>query len=241
VPEVQGHFAMPQASVAPDSMDEETFPATVRIERKRNPSADGGDELMQAFLRGAGLSSDVIASGVSKEFMETLGKLLAVAMQGTVELIASRALVKRELRADMTLIAAGKNNPLKFLPDGQTVLLQMLRERMPGFMAPVEAMQDAYEDLRAHQIGVVAGMRAAMSDLLERFDPRGLEAKAKGSPLLQFVLPASRKASMWDRYTELFESIALAARDDLETLFGKTFVAAYEAETERFRKGMRDE
>jgi predicted component of type VI protein secretion system len=36
---------------------------------------------------------------------------------------------------------------------------------MPGFMTPAEAMEDAFQDLRAHQLGVVAGMKAAMDAL----------------------------------------------------------------------------
>ena len=40
-----------------------------------------------------------------------------------------------------------------------------------GFMAAAPAMRDAYDDLRAHQFGFLAGMRAALEGVLERFDP----------------------------------------------------------------------
>lgn len=206
-----------------------------------NTKSVDSHELMQAFLRGAGTPPDTISSEVSPEFMEIIGKLLATSIQGTVELIASRALVKREVRADMTMIVAKKNNPLKFLPDGQAVLMQMLRENIPGFMEPVEAMQDAYEDLRAHQIGVVAGMRAAMAEVLERFNPELLEKRLKDHSFIDSVLPANRKAKMWDLYTELFEENRLKSQDDFQAIFGKSFVAAYEAEIERFKNGRQDD
>ena len=38
-------------------------------------------------------------------------------------------------------------------------------------------MRDAFDDLRAHQLGVMAGMRAALEGVLQRFDPAQLEGK----------------------------------------------------------------
>lgn len=223
-----------EPAVSPAILGEDPEPAT-------NAGSVDRHELMQAFLRGAGIPPNTIFSRATPEFMEIIGELLAASLQGTVELIASRALVKREVRADMTMIVAQKNNPLKFLPDGQTVLMQMLREKIPGFMEPVEAIQDAYEDLRAHQIGVVAGMRAAMAEVLERFNPELLEQRMKDHSFIDSVLPANRKAKMWDQYTELFQQIRLKAQDDFQVLFGKAFVAAYEVEIERFKKGRQDD
>ena len=205
------------------------------------PQPADNQKLIEAFCRGVGISPNEIEHGMTPEFMEMIGELLSAAVQGTVELMASRALVKREVNADLTMIVVKNNNPLKFLPDGQTVLMQMLRKKLPGFMAPVEAMNDAYEDLRAHQIGVVAGMRAAMDEVLKRFNPKLLENRLKQRSFLDSVLPANRKAKMWDLYTELFEEIYIEAQDDFHTIFGKAFVNAYESEIERFKQGAQDD
>jgi len=192
--------------------------------------------LAEAFLRGANLPLDTMPSGITLEWMETLGRMMATATDGTVELIASRALVKREVKADLTMIVVRNNNPLKFLPDGQSALIQMLGRKIPGFMEPIEAMQDAYIDLRAHQIGVVAGMRAALDEVLHRFDPEMLEKKLKTRTLLDSLVAANRKAKMWDLYGELFKDIYIEAQDDFQTLFGKAFLTAYEGEIARFRQ-----
>jgi len=37
-----------------------------------------------------------------------------------------------------------------------------------GFMPAAPAMRDAYDDLRAHQFGFIAGMRAALEGVLAR-------------------------------------------------------------------------
>jgi len=190
--------------------------------------------LLQAFLHGAGLPPDTIAS-MTPELMEKVGKLLATVTQGTVELIASRALVKREVKADVTMIVPKNNNPLKFLPDGQSALIQMFGKPIPGFMGPVEAMQDAYEDMRAHQIGVVAGMRAAMNDVLNCFNPEQLTTKLQNRTMIDAVLPVNRKAKLWDLYVDLFREVHARAQDDFQTLFGKAFLVEYQAEIERFK------
>lgn len=203
-------------------------------------TADGQDVLqasLQAFLNGAGIPTVNISSGLTPELMEMIGKLLATAIQGTVDLNALRALVKREAHAEVTMVVVRNNNPLKFFPDCQTILTQMLRKKMPGFMGPVEAMHDAYEDLRAHQRGVVAGTRASMAEVLARLDPDNFDQESKDRSFFDAVLPARRKAEMWDRYTELFRNVHLETQDDFQTLFGKAFLAAYEVEIECVKNG----
>jgi FHA domain-containing protein len=192
--------------------------------------------LVRAFLSGANLPPDTISSGVTPEWMEMMGRFVATTTQGTIDLISSRAMVKREVKADLTMIVARKNNPLKFLPNGESALIQMFGRKIPGFMDPIESLQDAYLDLRAHQIGVVAGMRAALDEIFKRFDPELLEQKLKSPMFLDNFLTANRKAKMWDMYAELFSDLQIAAQDDFHTLFGKAFLAAYEHEIERFTK-----
>lgn len=201
-------------------------------------TATANDEaLLQAFLNGAGIPTVNISSGLTPELMEMIGKLLATAIQGIVDLNSLRALVKREAHAEVTMVVVRNNNPLKFFPDCQTILTQMLRKKMPGFMGPLEAMHDAYDDLRAHQLGVVAGTRAAMAETLARLDPDNFDHESKDRSFLNAVMPTRRKAEMWDRYAELFRNVHLETQDEFQTLFGKTFLAAYEVEIERFKNG----
>jgi FHA domain-containing protein len=192
-------------------------------------------ELLQAFLNGAGLPALSLNAGLTPELMETLGKLVATSVQGTMDLISQRALVKREVNADVTLVVLRKNNPLKFFPDSQTVLTQMLRKKMPGFMAPDEAMEDSFLDLRAHQFAVVAGMKAAMEALLKKLQPSSFEKRLNPPSLLDQLNPARRKAAMWEHFSQLFDSLSLEAKDEFQSLFGKDFLIAYEKEIERVK------
>jgi FHA domain-containing protein len=193
-------------------------------------------ELVQAFLKGAGIPAMALPQGLTPEFMEMIGKLLAISVQGTMDLNALRALVKREAKADVTMVVVRNNNPLKFLPDGETVLMQMLRKKMPGFMSPVEAMEDMYEDLQAHQRGMVAGMRAMLADVLTGLHPLILENRLYQPSFLESLLSTNRKAKLWDLYIELIQEMNARAQDDFQMLFGRAFLQAYEQEVEQAQK-----
>ncbi len=204
------------------------------------PSMNADEQaLLHAFLAGAGIPTVAISSGLTPELMTTLGGLVASSVKGAMDLIALRALVKREVKAEVTMVVLRKNNPLKFFPDSQTVLIQMLRKKMPGFMAPDEAIDDAFQDLHAHQLGVVAGMRAAMAAMLRRLHPLNFEKRLSAPSFLDKLIPSRQKAQLWDMYAEQFNGITLEAKDDFQSLFGKDFLSAYEHEIERYKKSVK--
>lgn len=190
-------------------------------------------QLMQAFLRGANLADAGIGSRLTPEFMEMLGKLVASSVRGTFDLLAARAAVKREVKADVTMVVLRNNNPLKFLPDSQTVLIQMLRKKMPGFMAPGEAVDDAFNDLHAHQSGLAAGMHGAIQELLKYLSPGTLNQQVTSSSFLDSAVPGRRKAQLWDAYQAAHADLAMQVTQDFQSLLGKAFLAAYEDEIER--------
>ncbi|MDB5908138.1 MAG: type secretion system-associated domain protein TagH, partial [Massilia sp.] len=198
------------------------------------PGPDDGHEspealaLKQAFLRGAGIEADAISAALTPETMELLGKLLANSLQGTIDLLALRSLVKQEAHADVTMVLVRNNNPLKFFPDSQTVLTQMLRKKMPGFMEPLESVDDAWHDLRGHQMGVVAGTRASMATMMERLKPAQFEATLAPAGLLDKLAPSRRAAALWEAYVKRYGAIAGEAQDQFKTVFGAAFLAAYE-------------
>ena len=192
---------------------------------------DDADALKQAFLRGAGIPPDAIGS-LTPEMMELLGKLMTSALQGTIDLLALRSLVKQEVKADVTMVVMRNNNPLKFFPDSQTVLTQMLRKKMPGFMEPLEAVEDAYRDLRGHQKGVVIGTNVSMDKVIRRLRPERIESALKKSPL-HWLMPFAYKAALWDLYRQQHHSVAGESQDQFKTLFGADFLEAYEAEVAR--------
>ena len=197
------------------------------------PSADSAALLdaLRAGLAAPGLQIDAL----TPELMKLIGELLHESARGTVDLLVARAALKREVRAEATMIVARENNPMKFSPSAEVALQHMLSPPTRGFMPAAPAMRDAYDDLRAHQFGFIAGMRAALEGVLTRFDPAQLESRLTQRSVLQSLVPGSRKARMWEVFTEHYTQIRSEASDDFHSLFGKAFLKAYEEHIDQLK------
>jgi len=213
-----------------------TKPAAAPKTRKKAASAENSepaqdaatpDELYAAFLEGLGIESIPGRTEISPDFMRLVGQLLQGYVQGTQKLIAGRAVVKQEVRASVTLIAPERNNPLKFSPDAEVALMHLLGNQIPGFLGPVEAVQQAFADLRAHQIGIISGMQSALNYVLDCFNPSVIgDGSARG--MLGNMLAIWRKAKLWDAYGSYFLKTRENAADHFQSFFGAAFREAYE-------------
>ena len=192
--------------------------------------------LLAAFREGIHLPN-LPLEALTPSLMRLIGQLLHESARGTVDLLVARSSLKREMKAEATMISARENNPLKFSPSAEAALQHLLSPPIRGFMAPAPAMRDAFDDLRAHQYGFIAGMRAALQGVLESFSPAQLESRLTQRSGLMSFLPGSRKAAMWDVFVEQYGQISSDAEDDFHTVFGKAFLKAYEEHTAELRKG----
>lgn len=194
------------------------------------------EELLQAFLSGAGLTNLDKPIELTPQLMNQIGQLLRMSTQGTLDLLLARALMKREIRAEMTMIKPRENNPLKLSPNVEAALMHLLfpKAREQGFMPPLAAMKDAYNDLRSHQFGFMAGMRVSLSGILGRFNPSQLEKRLGQKTLVDSVFSLNRKANLWDMFTDRYSDIYREAEEDFHVLFGKEFLRAYEAQIAKF-------
>ncbi|CAN5413423.1 hypothetical protein BH11PSE9_BH11PSE9_38130 [soil metagenome] len=192
-------------------------------------------ELLAALLDGLRMPGLQIQS-LTPDLMHLIGQLLRESTAGTVDMLVARSVLKREIRAELTMIKARENNPLKFSPTAEVALNHLLNPPTAGFMSGGPAMRDAYNDLRAHQFGMLAGMRAALDGVLKRFDPAVLETRLGQKSVLASLLPATRKARLWELFNELYEQLSAEANDDFHELFGKAFLRAYEAHVDELEK-----
>ncbi|MDR2014658.1 MAG: type VI secretion system-associated FHA domain protein TagH [Azoarcus sp.] len=195
----------------------------------------GDDALLAAFLRGL-QRLDPTPQQLTPALLERAGALLRIATEGTLHLLLARQELKQGLRAERTMIAANDNNPLKFSPTVEVALAHLLGPGVRGFMPAEAAMRDAFDDLRAHQFGVMVGLRAALEQLIARFAPNELEKKIAAKSTLDSLFAAGRKAKLWDEFINLYTEIAREAQDDFDTLFGQAFLQAYEAQMARLKQ-----
>jgi FHA domain-containing protein len=209
-------------------------PAAVPVAAAARAGSADTAALLAAFREGLATPT-VQIDALTPDLMRLIGQLIHESAKGTVDLLVARAALKREVRAEATMIVARENNPLKFSPSADAALQHLLAPPTRGFMAAAPAMRDAYDDLRAHQFGFIAGMRAALEGVLQRFDPAVLEGRLTKGSMLQSLVPGSRKARMWEVFTEHYAQISNDASEDFHTLFGKAFLKAYEEHIDQLK------
>ncbi|MCC6135946.1 MAG: type VI secretion system-associated FHA domain protein TagH [Candidatus Contendobacter sp.] len=207
-------------------------PPVVVAAPPKPPVESGDQDLLRAFLGGAGLPQVRLADDRLPETLANLGAIFRETVQGLAEILRARGDIKGEFRLDRTTLGPMENNPLK-TPPGQPplrieeIMVLLLAPRQDAYMSPVQAVHEAFTDIKAHQVAVMAGIQAALNRLLERFDPDNLETRLQHS-VFDTILPASRKAKYWDLFTSEYQTIAREAEDDFNELFGDEFARAYQ-------------
>ncbi|MBJ2211753.1 MULTISPECIES: type VI secretion system-associated FHA domain protein TagH [Pseudomonas] len=199
-------------------------------------NAEPPPDLLQAFLRGAGLDQLRLDKADACAQMESIGRSYRLMVEGLIDVLRARASLKGEFRMQQTMIRPAENNPLKFAPNADEALLLLLRHGNQAFMAPDLAVRDSFDDLRAHQLAVMAGVEAAIKHLLTRFEPAQLEERMGKPGGLSSLFNGSRQAQYWQQFTELYSNISREAQDDFQDLFGREFSRAYEEHSARQRR-----
>jgi type VI secretion system FHA domain protein len=197
------------------------------------PPADAGADRAQpaalaAVLRGAGLDP----ADVTPELAETFGQIIRVVVSGVMDVLRSRQQIKDEFRMRMTRFRPAENNPLKFSANVDDALHNLLVKRNPAYLAPVEAFEDAFTDLRKHQIAMLAGMRVAFESMLAEFDPERLQPEFD-KQLNKGLVPA--KLRYWDLFRERRDEIVRDPDASFRRLFGEAFARAYEEQLKQLK------
>jgi len=197
------------------------------------PAVSSGLDL-RALLSGAGLEGLSVTPEVSRQ----LGEILRVVVTGVLEVLRARQEVKGEFRIRPTIIQPRRNNPLKHSTDAEDALHNLLLKRGPAYLGPVEAFEDAFRDLRDHQIAMLAGVREAFEAMFRQFDPDRLQKefdrhtpKVKKGPLAAL----QAKPDYWEFYRDWVQRLSNDSDGTFRNLFGQEFAKAYEEQLERLK------
>ena len=180
-------------------------------------------------LSGAGIDPNQ----VSPEFAKELGQILSVVVAGLIDVLKARTEIKSQFRVPVTTIKPVENNPLKFSAGVEDALYNLLVKKGAGYLGPVDAFQEGFEDIKAHQMAMLAGMRAAFRHMLERFDPKELESVFGGKLKRSSLLAVGNKIKYWEHYKKHYSDMCDEAEDNFQRLFGEAFAQAYEEQMQR--------
>jgi type VI secretion system protein len=192
-----------------------------------NPAELAG--LLAAFLQGAGVPDLKFGQQDPQESLRAAGQVFRALVEGLREVLMSRAAIKNELRVEQTMLRSRDNNALKFSVTPEEAVAALLLPNRAGYKPPLDAAREAFRDIQSHELAVMAGVQTALVGLLKRFDPASLEARLQPGRL-DGILPAARKARTWELFCATYKDIAAEAEDDFQSVFGREFAKAYDAQ-----------
>ena len=193
-----------------------------------------------ALLGAAGVDPATARMAAASPAMHSvLGTLLAVVVQGMLDVLKSRADIKSTFRVPVTSMRPIENNPLKFSANAAQALQNLLAPRNQAYLGPVEAFDEGFQDIKAHQMATMAGMRAAFDSMLKRFDPDELAERFEKRVKRASLISISGKSRYWDLYRELYEEWTQDADLNFQRLFGEKFAQAYEEQMRRLTTAVR--
>lgn len=226
------HVPVPGEAVPGDFPGNVTPPPDERA--VGSPLAGSQADVLRSLYRGLGLPVPDFTAEEAERAAELAGQLVAASIKGLFDLIAMRKDVRDGLKIDdRTIVSSQLNNPLKHVESYEEALRCIIDSRAHGkvFLSPLDSVRQSFSDLQAHEMAMVAGMRAALTGLLQRFAPDKLEQRIKKGSKFGLPLPGITKSRLWDLFVEMHEELNHEAQDDFDALFGKEFVKAYMAQS----------
>jgi type VI secretion system FHA domain protein len=196
-------------------------------------TAAGGRFDVDSFLRGAGIDP----GSVPPETAQMLGQILRLVVQGTLDVLRARAEIKNEFRLQVTRLKSAENNPLKFSVNADDAMASLLSRRNTAYMQPLEAFQDAFDDIRNHQLAMLAGMRAGFNSVLEHLDAASLQEQFDKQIKKGGLLSIASKSRYWDLFEEYCRELGADRESTFCRLFGEEFGAAYETQLDKLKRG----
>jgi type VI secretion system FHA domain protein len=108
-------------------------------------------------------------------------------------------------------------------------------KRNAAYLGPVEAFEDAFDDVRNHQMAMLAGVRVAFESMLAEFDPDRLQEEFDRRLKTGALLSVPAKLRYWDLYREKIRDMVRDADASFRELFGNEFASAYEEQLKRLK------
>jgi type VI secretion system FHA domain protein len=194
------------------------------------PSAQSDGDF-RAMLRGAGLDVET----VDPQVVAQMGQVLRIVVEGLMEVLRARGEIKGEFRLQQTTFKPRENNPLKFSVNVEDALHNLLVKRNAAYLDTPAAFEDAFVDVRHHQVAMLAGMRAAFDYMLTRFNPESLAAQFDARPGRKLSIGLGSSGRHWDSFEGFYKEMTRDADDCFRRLFGDQFARAYEEQLQRLR------
>jgi type VI secretion system FHA domain protein len=181
---------------------------------------------LSAFCRGAGIDPRMVSPEARSNALQLAGQLLREAVLGLMDLNQARGEFRNRFRMSPPPAADGEQ-PMSFTQGVEETMIRLLTT-LSARAGSVEAMRENFRDLKAQNTATLAAMRAALDELLARFEPKELEERFERG-VKRGVFGSQNKAKYWELYAELYAGLSQTPPEGFPHLFVEAFAKAYEA------------
>ncbi|MDH3620728.1 MAG: type VI secretion system-associated FHA domain protein TagH [Gammaproteobacteria bacterium] len=194
------------------------------------------EDLFDSFLDGLGISRAELHPAVDRpEMLMTAGMVLREFVDGTINLLSSRANLKNTFRLDQTIVLPRHNNPMKFSDNANELIKQLLVGAEGEYLGARDAVREGHRDLINHQNAFLDAMNSAFIEFADRFDPDELQEsfdRTLDSKLFAFM----NKSKYWDLYKDLYPIMTEKGGGRFPQMFAEEFVSAYERQVAEYQR-----
>ncbi len=208
------------------------------------PSAKPGDlhgELnagIEAFCRGLGVDPGSLPSDMQTTTLTLAGQMLREVVLALMEALKARGEFKGRFDPGQTGAQSAQNNPLKMSNGVDDAIRKLMDSQNTRYLAPVDALRDAFTDLKTHQVAMTSGMHAGINGLMHRINPAELQDRFERN-LKRAGGGSNNKNKYWELYTEFFQVLNQRNNDGLPLSFNEDFVQTYIDRVNGSRSGKR--
>lgn len=182
----------------------------------------GSVDILREIAAGAGISPEVFQSRDAGDVAAEIGGVLRIVVEELSAMLKARAAAKMMTRSGhQTMIGSAGNNPLKFVPGAEEMLEKMFSRRAAGYLDAKGSLEDAFRDLKTHEVATYAAMQAALSRLMEELSPETIEKRVAPSSF------GSKRGRSWDAFVKAWEARELAHENGMLDVFLAYFSESY--------------
>jgi type VI secretion system protein ImpI len=183
-------------------------------------------DIVARFALGAGLPPGTIIAADPGDFVEKIGRLMAIVADNLKQLLSARSETKHIARSSHhTMIEALGNNPLKFSPTASDALRTMLGPPSGGYLDADQTLKKSFEDLKTHQMKTFSAMQYALRRLIEDLDPATIEKDLGPASKISRWL-GLRNIQLWKFYEMRWKT--KTKRQGMDDVFMELFCEYYD-------------
>jgi type VI secretion system protein len=220
--------------ISGDTSRNQAIQSTAQDSHNKSTDVAESQNAFESFCRGAGIGINSLSAESQATIMTLAGQMLREVTLDLMEALKSRP--------DLAAPEAANSipNPIKASASVEDVLRRLLLARGSRQLGAVDALRDAFGELRDQRTASDQASLTAINDLLKRLDPIELQERFDRGLKRTTTPQTAYKAKYWDLLVEFFPLINQRDPRNLPAVYTDEFARQYATKitelTQRRRK-----